>query len=85
MNTEAILAERKATHGSFSDNARISQALKRMLHAEPTWLALTEIQKEAIDMFCLKLSRIMSGQAATKDHWDDLAGYAILASKEIEK
>ena len=32
-------------------------------------------------MIALKLSRILSGQSNFKDHWDDIAGYAKLASE----
>jgi len=36
-------------------------------------------------MIALKLSRILSGQADFKDHWDDIAGYAKLASEVCTK
>ncbi len=84
-STESILAERKTTHGSFHDNARVSQGIKRFLRDESGWTSLTEIQREAVDMICCKLSRIMSGQGSFQDHWDDIAGYAKLASQEIER
>ena len=35
-------------------------------------------------MIALKLSRILSGQANFKDHWDDISGYAKLASEACE-
>jgi hypothetical protein len=31
-------------------------------------------------MIALKLSRILSGKPDEQDHWDDIAGYARLAS-----
>jgi hypothetical protein len=84
MNTEAILAQRSKTHGDFHDNAAVSQALKKILRAQPGWELLTDIQREALDMNCSKVSRILSGQAHYTDHWDDIGGYARLASLEIE-
>ncbi len=75
--TEALLAERHATHGQFEENARISQLLKTILHR----VEMTDVQLEAIDMICCKLARIASGHADFKDHWDDIAGYARLASE----
>ncbi len=74
--TEDLLLERSSTHGKFEDNARISQELKLILQDD----TMTDVQKEAIDMICTKLARIRSGHSHFKDHWDDIAGYARLAS-----
>ena len=82
MERDPLLSERQQTHGSFEMNAIISQRLKknlRMVH--PHYDNLSDVHKEAIDMICLKLSRIMSGQASFHDHWDDIAGYAKLGSE----
>ncbi len=73
---ESLLAERNTTHGKFEDNARLAQQLKAILRDHK----MTDIQKEAMDMICCKLARIRSGHADFKDHWDDIAGYAKLAS-----
>jgi hypothetical protein len=78
---EALLAERQTTHGSFATNARLSQAFKALMHSSPGWASMTDVQKESLEMIALKLSRILSGQADYRDHWDDIAGYARLASK----
>jgi hypothetical protein len=80
---EAILAERGKTHGDFTDNARVMQALKRIVHAEVGWDKLTDVQREALHMILHKVGRIISGNPNTKDHWDDIAGYAKLASERI--
>lgn len=85
MSTKKLLKERGKTHGSFQNNAEISQELKDIIHTAISDLGeATPVQKEAIDMICLKLSRIASGQAHFKDHWDDIAGYATLAADELE-
>jgi hypothetical protein len=81
---DPLLQEREKTHGSFLQNAVISQGLKVQLRSREGWNDLSPVHKEAIDMICLKLSRIMSGQANFKDHWDDIAGYAKLASEACE-
>lgn len=80
---EAILAERGKTHGDFTDNARVMQALKRIVHAEVGWDKLTDVQREALHMILHKVGRIISGNPNTKDHWDDIAGYAKLTSERI--
>lgn len=84
--TEEILAERSKTHGDFTDNARVMQGLKRVAEASPNWeVKLTPVQKEAIHMILHKVGRICSGNPNIHDHWDDIAGYAKLASERIEK
>lgn len=82
---EAILAERGKTHGDFTDNARVMQALKRIVHSEVGWDRLTDVQREALHMILHKVGRIISGNPNTHDHWDDIAGYAKLVSERIEK
>ncbi len=76
-----ILTERGKTHGDFGDNARISQALKRTFRAELGWEMLTDTERESMDMIALKFSRILSGKALEKQHWEDVVGYARLAEK----
>lgn len=76
-----LLVERNKTHGSFELNGQISQATKSLWRASPGWTALTEAQKEALDVVALKVSRILSGHGAFHDHWDDMAGYAHLGAE----
>lgn len=83
---DPLLVERQRTHGSFELNARISQVLKSVIQGryvgQPSeYNSLDPVHREALDMIALKLSRILSGQASYADHWDDIAGYAKLASE----
>jgi len=80
---ESILAERQTTHGDFTDNARVMQSLKRVVQTEVGWDRLTDVQREALHMILHKVGRIISGNPNTHDHWDDIAGYAKLASERI--
>ena len=73
MNAKELTEERETTHGSFSANARVSQELKATIHCENS--DMTNVQREAIDMICMKLSRIASGHAHFADHWEDIQGY----------
>ena len=41
---------------------------------------LDYIMLESLDMNCSKVARIISGDCAAADHWDDIAGYARLVS-----
>lgn len=83
MNTSELIDERAKTHGDYSDNARVSQVIKRILQSERNWLKLTDVQKESLDLIATKIGRIMAGDPHAKDHWDDIAGYAKLAADEI--
>jgi len=78
------LNERHRTHGDYSDTARIAQSLKVVLWTDPAWMGLSLVQKESIDLICTKLARIMSGNPNTKDHWDDIAGYANLVGERLQ-
>lgn len=80
-STSALLNVRQYTHGDFQRNAEISQSLKGTLRRYIQPGSMSTIHLEALDMICLKLSRIGSGQASFRDHWDDIAGYAALAAK----
>ena len=77
-----LLEERQQTHGSFEENAIISQALKRMFRANDGWNRLTDIERESLDMIALKFSRILSGKSMSKQHWEDVVGYAKLVEEK---
>lgn len=81
---DPLLQEREKTHGSFERNASVSQALK-LIFNDNLIVNTLPAHREALDMIALKLSRILSGQADFKDHWDDIAGYAKLASEACSK
>lgn len=71
-----LLETREQTHGSFEDNAILSQSIKSFLRAGPGWKRLTDIERESMDMIALKFSRILSGKSMSKEHWEDVHGYA---------
>lgn len=83
MNTNKLLEERGSTHGDFTDNARVSQELKMVLHCENA--DLTPYQAEAIDMICHKLARIVSGNPNFIDAWKDISGYSMLVVERLQK
>lgn len=82
--SEALLSERKRTHGNFEDNARVSQSIKRIMREQPGWLSLTDVEREVMDMIALKFSRMLSGRSLEKQHWEDVVGYAKLALNQAE-
>lgn len=82
-STEELITERKTTHGDFAENARISQTFKDTARNEKGWGNLNDVQREALDMIFLKISRVLSNNPNFNDHWDDIAGYAKLVSERI--
>lgn len=83
MSTEEILTERKKTHGEYSVHARVTQSLKNVIRVEGGFEHLNSMQVEALDMIFHKVGRIIAGNPNHHDHWDDIAGYAVLVSKRI--
>lgn len=83
-NVTEVLAERQGTHGDFRENAHCSQELKYIVLAHGNDL-LTAVQREALDNICQKMSRIITGNPNHVDSWVDIAGYATLAAKDIER
>lgn len=84
MTIESILEERQKTHGEFAKHAAIAQDLKSivLLHRPGT---LSLAQREALDMIMHKIARILNGNPNHKDHWNDIAGYATLVARELNK
>lgn len=85
--TDALLAERAKTHGSYRVHAEVTQALKAVIEAAPDhkFQQLSPSHREALHMIVHKIGRIMAGNPDYNDHWDDIAGYAKLASEACRK
>ena len=82
-----ILTERAGNYGDFRDQARISQALKRVVTMASTsyWSRMNDYQKEATEMIAHKLARILSGDPDYTDSWVDIAGYATLVAEKLQQ
>src|SRR5215204_7671381 len=78
MRPDEIIASNVETHGDFSTTAQIAQALKRIARACAGWEKLRDEQKESLDLQHTKQARILSGDPEHANHWDDIAGYALL-------
>jgi hypothetical protein len=72
------LSTRATTHGDFEDNSYVMQHLKTFLREQDGWNKLDYHQREALDMICHKIGRILCGNPNFPDHWLDVAGYAQL-------
>lgn len=78
-----VLAERKKTHGLFSDHAEITQDTKIYWRDQPGWKRLNKSQQETLDMIAHKVGRILAGDPNVADHWTDIAGYATLVYNQL--
>lgn len=78
--TEKLLNERQATHGDYKEVARIAQEFRAIMRDSVGWERMSDEQREALDSMASKFGRLGSGDPHFRDHWDDVAGYATLAS-----
>jgi hypothetical protein len=80
-----IVDERQATHGDFSDTSFRAQSIKQVIRAGRNYRDLSCCQREALDMMCSKLSRILEGSPNVIDHWADIAGYSECVVRYLER
>ncbi|OED34470.1 hypothetical protein AB832_07580 [Flavobacteriaceae bacterium (ex Bugula neritina AB1)] len=77
-----ILEERQQNHKSYSEIARRTCALKNIVMDLET--LNDPIIQNAFAMICFKLARA-SMTPYNKDHWLDIAGYALLTAEDLPK
>jgi hypothetical protein len=82
-STEDLLIERGSTHGDFTDNADISQRIKKVMRSGKNWDALPDVHKEALEMIAHKIARWLSGDYRNEENPADTAGYARLVQERI--
>jgi hypothetical protein len=84
-NINETLAQRGSRYGSFADQGRIEQNIKRAMHDSPNWASLHDDSKSALEMIATKISRILKGDPEYDDSWRDIAGYATLIVQRLER
>ena len=84
---ETTLAARAKTHGPFDQHSRVSQGLKSEYrrHIGEYGARFDDDMYEAIDMVMHKLARAIVGDPQFKDHWEDMAGYAMRVAERIDR
>lgn len=80
MNVNELLQTREATHGPFSSNA---VAFDRLLAACPLE-GFDPRERCAVAMIYMKLARIYTGRRMSREHWEDVEGYARLVVELID-
>lgn len=80
-----VLTERGNRYGSFIGHAMVTQDLKLSIenHLRQRNKTLGYDQKEALDMICHKIGRIVNGDPDYRDSWIDIAGYAQLVADRL--
>lgn len=78
------LKERGSRYGKFSDQAKITQNLKRAMRDSPNWDLLKDDMKEALEMVQHKVARILNGDPNFVDSWFDIEGYTKLVRVRVE-
>lgn len=83
---DRTLTERGERYGSFEGYAITSGVLNRCVsnHSEGNE-DLEFIHLEAIRMIMSKIARILNGNPNYADNWHDIAGYATLVEKHLNK
>jgi len=78
---DPLLQEREKTHGSFAKNSNLWFMLFEVIKEDIKTIPTT--QQLAFNMMMLKIARAVSNPKV-KEHFDDIAGYAKLASEACE-
>jgi hypothetical protein len=83
---DSVLKERGSRYGAFVHQATTSQELQDVIkyYMGFAWAKMQPDQREAIQMICMKLSRIANGDPDYPDSWLDIAGYAKLVADRLE-
>lgn len=91
LKTEEILNEREKTHGDFDEVSIRYREIKRAALMDFTAECMDAKDEEvydrqflALEMILLKIARIVCGDPNFADHWDDIAGYAMLGKGKKE-
>lgn len=80
---QEIIVAREVTHGFYPEQAALSQAFKKLLRNSKNWGCMTPQQHESLEMICVKMARICTGNPNTDDSWLDISGYSELARKSL--
>lgn len=79
------LEERGKQYGDFQGHAEITVCIKDIIRRSPSFCRMEFNEVEALDMIAHKIGRICNGNPHYADSWIDIAGYATLVARELEK
>ena len=81
INPTEIDKERGAQYGDFRDMANVAQTLKSLARNRD----MSPVQVEAVELICTKLARLALGNPNNIDSWLDIAGYANLVVRDLNR
>lgn len=82
---DKTLAERGAVYGDFADVAHRAQLIKQAMRAGKNWNCMTSCHREALEMIANKLARMIEGDFMHADTAHDIAGYATLIVRYVDR
>ena len=85
MNISNMLTQRGKSHGDYPTNAKTTILLYAVVRRAMTTKSLDPQLELSVLMILQKISRIVSGDPTHKDHWDDIKGYAELATQALDQ
>lgn len=80
---EETLRDRQSSHGDYHEQAELACALRDTMATGVCWRSLTKVEKDALLMIAVKVSRILTGNPHAVDHWHDIQGYAALVELDL--
>ena len=81
-----IIAERRMQYGDFLRQSQITADLKGVMRSYVAWEEqLAPDQREALEMFAVKIARILNGNPNYADNWRDIEGYARLVANRLSE
>lgn len=84
-SVDDTLEQRGNRYGDYRNVAGLSQELKAVMQRSENWHKLEPFMQESLHMMANKLARILSGDPYYDDSWHDIAGYATLVVKQLDK
>jgi hypothetical protein len=84
MNLDDSLREKQIENGPFEDMAQLAQALKFAVRRGKNWEAMPPESKEALESISSNVAKILTGDASSAPHWDNIAILARLRGKALQ-
>lgn len=79
-----LVDRRSETHGEPSMTLRMANNLRKTVSGVEV-AAMDPVLSMCLIMIFVKIARIVCGSPDFRDHWDDIAGYAEIASKRVDE
>ncbi len=80
-DADELSKDRGRSHGDWIKQAELEKKLKHRMRQSTNWGDLDAAQSQALEAIQMKISRVLEGNQYLDDHWDDIAGYALLGKR----